>query len=168
MGTDFGILVKKEVNKNQQRSMDGIDISRQRNMYDSSFAKNVYDILNGKTTDVLTYEDIKIIMDRTEGKIISSGYGVFIDRNLQIVILKPSPTVEDLTRVDYITPDSYETDFRRSNESKNKKNDLVNDVYNIEMIHILQDYLKGYRLEYQDDFQRYEEERQYIAKQLMK
>ena len=41
MGTNFGILVKKEVNKNQQRSMDGIDISRQRNMYDSSFAKNI-------------------------------------------------------------------------------------------------------------------------------
>ena len=28
MGTDVGVLVKKEVNKNQQRSMDGIDISR--------------------------------------------------------------------------------------------------------------------------------------------
>ena len=28
MGTNFGILVKKEVNKNQQRSMDGIDILR--------------------------------------------------------------------------------------------------------------------------------------------
>ena len=41
MGTNFGILVKKEVNKNQQRSMDGIDISRQRNMYDSSFEKNI-------------------------------------------------------------------------------------------------------------------------------
>ena len=41
MGTNFGILVKKEVNKNQQRSMDGIDISRQRNMYDSIFAKNI-------------------------------------------------------------------------------------------------------------------------------
>ena len=41
MGTDFGVLVKKEVNKNQQRSMDGIDILRQRNMYDSSFAKNI-------------------------------------------------------------------------------------------------------------------------------
>ena len=41
MGTDFGVLVKKEVNKNQQRSMDGIDISRQRNMYDSSFTKNI-------------------------------------------------------------------------------------------------------------------------------
>ena len=41
MWTDFGVLVKKEVNKNQQRSMDGIDISHQRNMYDSSFAKNI-------------------------------------------------------------------------------------------------------------------------------
>ena len=28
IGTNFGILVKKEVNKNQQRSMDGIDILR--------------------------------------------------------------------------------------------------------------------------------------------
>ena len=28
MWTDFGVLVKKEVNKNQQRSMDGIDILR--------------------------------------------------------------------------------------------------------------------------------------------
>lgn len=27
IGTNFGILVKKEVNKNQQRSMDEIDIS---------------------------------------------------------------------------------------------------------------------------------------------
>lgn len=41
IGTNFGILVKKEVNKNQQRSMDGIDISRQRNTYDSSFTKNI-------------------------------------------------------------------------------------------------------------------------------
>ena len=41
IGTNFGILVKKEVNKSQQRSMDGIDTSRQRNMYDSSFAKNI-------------------------------------------------------------------------------------------------------------------------------
>ena len=41
MGTDFGVLVKKGVNKNQQRSIDGIDILRQRNTYDSSFAKNI-------------------------------------------------------------------------------------------------------------------------------
>ena len=27
IGTDFGVLVKKEGNKNQQRSMDEIDIS---------------------------------------------------------------------------------------------------------------------------------------------
>ena len=87
---------------------------------------------------------------------------------MEIAILKPSSTVEDLTRVDYITPDSYETDFLCSSESMHKKKDLVNDVYNIEMIHILQDYLKGYRLKYQDDFQREEEKRQYMTKQLMK
>ena len=59
MGTDFGILVKKEVNKNQQRSMDGIVFLGHNDKMDSSFAKNIYDILNRRATDVLTYEAIQ-------------------------------------------------------------------------------------------------------------
>lgn len=111
IGTDFGVLVKKEVNKNQQRSMDGIDISRQRNTYDSSFAKNVYDILNRRATDVLTYESIKRIIDRTDEGIISSCYGITINRNLKISISRPASPTRKLIRNDYITSDSHNIEF---------------------------------------------------------
>lgn len=146
METDFGILVKKEVNKNQQRSMDGIDISRQKNMYDSSFAKNVYDILNGKTDEVLPYDVIKRLMDEAKHNMISVGYGVFINKNLEICITK---SIDDglYERVDFITPDIHEAvltcpfyyffdiDMKKDNTYDNKR---IND---------LQEYFKGYFLE---------------------
>lgn len=146
MGTDFGILVKKEVNKNQQRSMDGIDISRQRNMYDSSFAKNVYDILNGKTDEVLSYDVIKRLMTEAKHNMISVGYGVFINKNLEICITK---LIDGglYKRVDFITPDIHEAvltcpfyyffdiDVEKNNPYDNKR---IND---------LQEYFKGYFLE---------------------
>lgn len=146
METDFGILVKKEVNKNQQRSMDGIDISRQRNMYDSSFAKNIYDILNGKTDEVSPYDVIKRLMDEAKHNMISVGYGVFINKNLEICITK---SIDDglYERVDFITPDIHEAvltcpfyyffdiDMKKDNTYDNKR---IND---------LQEYFKGYFLE---------------------
>lgn len=146
MGTDFGILVKKEVNKNQQRSMDEIDISRQRNMYDSSFAKNVYDILNGKTDEVLSYDVIKRLMTEAKHNMISVGYGVFINKNLEICITK---LIDGglYKRVDFITPDIHEAvltcpfyyffdiDVEKNNPYDNKR---IND---------LQEYFKGYFLE---------------------
>lgn len=146
METDFGILVKKEVNKNQQRSMDGIDISRQKNMYDSSFAKNVYDILNGKTDEVLPYDVIKRLMDEAKHNMISVGYGVFINKNLEICITK---SIDDglYERVDFITPDIHEAvltcpfyyffdiDMKKDNTYDNKR---IND---------LQEYFKEYFLE---------------------
>lgn len=164
MGTDFGVLVKKEVNKNQQRSMDGIVFLGHNDKMDSSFAKNIYDILNRRATDVLTYEAIKRIIDRTDGEIISSGYGITINRNLKISISRPASPTRKLIRNDHITSDSHNTEFICYDKKYLKEKELVDgDIYNVEMIQLLQDYLKGFKSEYPEHF-KIEEERRALIK----
>lgn len=113
---------------------------------DPCLAKNIYDILNGKTDEVLTYDVIKRLMVEAKHNMISVGYGVFINKDLEICITKliDGGVYE---RVDFITPDIHETvltcpfyyffdiDVENDNPYDNKR------------INALQEFFKGYFLE---------------------
>ncbi len=138
-------LFKCETIKNRQSDMLG-DRLLQFTDVDPCLAKNIYDILNGKTDEVLPYDVIKRLMDEAKHNMISVGYGVFINKNLEICITK---SIDDglYERVDFITPDIHEAvltcpfyyffdiDMKKDNTYDNKK------------INALQEYIKGYFLE---------------------
>lgn len=113
---------------------------------DPCLAKNIYDILNGKTDEVLTYDVIKRLMVEAKHNMISVGYGVFINKDLEMCITK---LIDDglYERVDFITPDIHEAvltcpfyyffdiDVEKDNPYDNKR------------INALQEFFKGYFLE---------------------
>lgn len=148
-------LFKCEIVKNRQRDMlddrllQSIDV-------DSCLAKNIYDILNGKTDEVLTYDVIKRLMAEAKHNMISVGYGVSVDRKLGTYVGKIVSEGGSLERIDYISPDEYEAyvvisrNCRRGNSTTYdfRKIDLKNDeIYNMERVRALQEYFKGYFLE---------------------
>lgn len=119
-------------------------------------AKNIYDILNGKTDEVLSYDVIKRLMDEAKHNMISVGYGVSVDRKLGTYVGKIVSEGGALERIDYISPDEYEAygvisrNCRRGNSTTydSRKIDLKNDeIYNMERVRALQEYFKGYFLE---------------------
>lgn len=94
----------------------------------------------------MPYDVIKRLMDESKHNMISVGYVVFINKNLEICITK---LIDDglYERVDFITPDIhkavltcpfyyfFDIDMEKDNTYDNKR------------INALQEYIKGYFLE---------------------
>lgn len=150
-------VYKCETIKNRQRDMM-LDESMSPSIdVDPCLAKNIYDILNGKTDEVLTYDVIKRLMDEAKHNMISVGYGVSIDRKLGAYVGKIVSKGGALERIDYISPDEYEAyvvisrKSRRRNSNSTydyRKIDLKNDeIYNMERVRALQEYFRRYFLE---------------------
>lgn len=148
-------LYKCETVKNRQRDMLGDRLLPSIEV-DPCLAKNIYDILNGKTDEVLTYDVIKRLMDEAKHNMISVGYGVSVDRKLGAYVGKIVSEGGALERIDYISPDEYEAYVVISRNSRKgnsttydyRKIDIKKDgIYNMERIRALQEYFKGYFLE---------------------
>lgn len=141
-------LVVQEINRNQQSSMHKSQKIMDNFNTDTVFAKNIYEFLNGKTGDVLERDSIKRIIEKAETDIVSIGYGVSINKNLEIRITKPINNYVS-ERLDIITPEIHEAYITYLNIDKcDDEIDIEKDnTYDINRIHILQEYLKEYFLE---------------------
>ena len=145
-------LALQEMNKNLQSSMHRNKVRTDYINMDSVFAKSIFDFLNGNSNNVLDYDSIKRIIDKSESDIISIGYGAAINKDLEIRITK---LVNDYgrERLDIISPETHEafTTYLNRDTFLNEIDVEKDNIYDVNRIHALQKYLKGYFKEKEEE-----------------
>lgn len=149
MNEEINNIVNNLANKNDQ------DVSIKPVRYnietDWTLAYQFYNFLNNRTTKLPDFMQIEEIINNTNSKYLSVGYGIDVafisklngeDENL--VITCTEPINDNLERVDKITKDNYEAYTLLNNKYYKDINIEKCPRFDFEKITELQDYLEEY------------------------